>query len=777
MASAVCSPPPTPTAQHQVETPDVLLRRLKVLEVEDPPELALPRLSWEEDPVTWLVHELLYCCQAREQQKFDATYEDVRAMLHKFLKQNQMLETGPVSAATRQAEFAKMLASLIKRISLRGQLQAVNDFLQSKLEHVVAVLAPHATARPVADLLEAMAQGTSSFRLEHDQEATMTVLPCVVRFARALIRSINEGFNGAVSRPEETFHAQCQLLATTFSTLKDGMRVLLDAHHAPRETLEAMRRAPELPSRLSPPARAQLFKRLLHESSPALLLAAMKLEACGDLVYLPSILVDVLRHGTRFAAANIYCLQRALKRPGHEEARQQAESLGPTAGSCGLLHLSKLLAVLRAALHLQQVCDCPSVQWQRLEQLLLHEVQDSAGVSSGNLCSLLWEFARYRSQSSMVMQHATYVLKTCVAQAERLPRVLRQTVVDQQMLEVTAGILRAKLASADPAEALSQGLADEGLADLAAFCEGMLPCFLENGAAISKVAPGNEVEVTLVALKDIQKSLSDSRVPWQFDLKSITSKNHCIAKTVLATLKDSPMVSGQDKVKASELPSRSGSAQPPREADRQGQADGPRCETPGAGQPARTYSHSRSSSCDDQPAGSRKPGRSRGSERPPAGPPSPFPGRPSSSSLRRSLERQSFDRQSLDRTANVGRAGLGLERSRSTSSLTSRSQASPAPPRPSGSRALDKDSKGKAQISIRVDAHGQRELLPAAPSASGRETERHRRSKSELSLMDLQHGRHVRSLSQPLSSEALSAAAASSDAGHLLSTFKGKALR
>ncbi len=59
----------------------------------------------------------------------------------------------------------------------------------------------------------------------------------------------------------------------------------------------------------------------------------------------------------------------------------------------------------------------------------------------------------------------------------------------------------------------------------------------------------------------------------------------------------------------------------------------------------------------------------------------------------------------------------------------------------------------QAQISIRVDAHGQRELLPAAPSASGRETERHRRSKSELSLMDLQHGRHVRSLSQPLSSE------------------------
>ena len=32
----------------------------------------------------------------------------------------------------------------------------------------MAVLAPHATARPVADLLEAMSQGVSSFRMEHD---------------------------------------------------------------------------------------------------------------------------------------------------------------------------------------------------------------------------------------------------------------------------------------------------------------------------------------------------------------------------------------------------------------------------------------------------------------------------------------------------------------------------------------------------------------------------------------------------------------------------------
>ncbi len=32
--------------------------------------------------------------QVREQQKFDATYEDVSAMLHKFMNQNQSLETG-----------------------------------------------------------------------------------------------------------------------------------------------------------------------------------------------------------------------------------------------------------------------------------------------------------------------------------------------------------------------------------------------------------------------------------------------------------------------------------------------------------------------------------------------------------------------------------------------------------------------------------------------------------------------------------------------------------
>ena len=168
MASALCSPPPTATAQHHVETPDILLRysgetmhtqaptsrrlsrqhscapraakaqtpqisdrscgvlcrRLKRLEVEKSGSQVAQRLSWEEDPVTWLVHELLYCCQVattssgpptmpvavafseqlrkhrafllqpREQQTFDTTYEDVSAMLHKFLNQNQTLETG-----------------------------------------------------------------------------------------------------------------------------------------------------------------------------------------------------------------------------------------------------------------------------------------------------------------------------------------------------------------------------------------------------------------------------------------------------------------------------------------------------------------------------------------------------------------------------------------------------------------------------------------------------------------------------------------------------------
>ena len=65
-------------------------------------------------------------------------------------------------------------------------------------------------------------------------QATMTVLPCVVRYARALIRAINEGYTGGVSRNEETFLVQCQLLATAFVTIKDGMRVLLDAQHTPR---------------------------------------------------------------------------------------------------------------------------------------------------------------------------------------------------------------------------------------------------------------------------------------------------------------------------------------------------------------------------------------------------------------------------------------------------------------------------------------------------------------------------------------------------------------
>lgn len=76
--------------------------------------------------------------------------------------------------------------------------------------------------------------GTYLTFLGHCLQAAMTVFPCVVRFARALIRAINDSFNSAVGFSEHTFHAQCQLLATAFSTVKDGMRVLLDAQHPPR---------------------------------------------------------------------------------------------------------------------------------------------------------------------------------------------------------------------------------------------------------------------------------------------------------------------------------------------------------------------------------------------------------------------------------------------------------------------------------------------------------------------------------------------------------------
>lgn len=170
----------------------------------------------------------------------------------------------------------------------------------------------------------------------------------------------------------------------------------------------------------------------------------------------------------RFAGAQIHLLQRALHRRGQEDQSQRAVGSKARPGSSGLLQLSKLLGVLRAALHLQQICSAPSVQWQRLEQLLLHEVRDSAGVSSGSLCALLWAFVRYRSPCSMVMQHAMYVLKTCIAQAERLPRVLHQLVEDHKMLDVTAGILHSKLQS--PASETCN-VESNGAPDLAAFCE------------------------------------------------------------------------------------------------------------------------------------------------------------------------------------------------------------------------------------------------------------------------------------------------------------------
>ncbi len=74
----------------------------------------------------------------------------------------------------------------------------------------------------------------------------------------------------------------------------------------------------------------------------------------------------------------------------------------------------------------------------------------------------------------MVIQHAMYVLKTCIAQAERLPRVLRQLVEDHRMLEVTAGILQSRLEPASHASSeadLPKGKAEKGLVDLAAFCQ------------------------------------------------------------------------------------------------------------------------------------------------------------------------------------------------------------------------------------------------------------------------------------------------------------------
>ena len=177
----------------------------------------------------------------------------------------------------------------------------------------------------------------------------------------------------------------------------------------------------------------------------------------------------MVRTACRFAGAQIHLLQRALHRRGQEDHSQQAAGSKARPGPSGLLQLSKLLGVLRAALHLQQICCSPSVQWQRLEQLLLHEVRDSAGVSSGSLCALLWAFVRYRSPCSMVMQHAMYVLKTCLAQAERLPRVLRQIVEDHKMLDVTAGILQATLQS--PSSELRKAERNDGASDLAAFCE------------------------------------------------------------------------------------------------------------------------------------------------------------------------------------------------------------------------------------------------------------------------------------------------------------------
>ena len=224
--------------------------------------------------------------------------------------------------------------------------------------------------------------------------------------------------------------------------------------------------------------------------------------------------------------------------------------------------------------------------------------------------------------------------------------------------------------------------------------QGLVPCVLDYSAAISKVATGAEVQHALSALRGVQSKLAERKVHWQFDLKSIKSKNHCIAKQVLATLKDSPMVSDQDRPGTAGTQPVADSCEPSREAHQQDAAvswptDTGSSATEGA-QPCRLQSHARSLSIDGQPAGSRKPGRSRGSERPPAGPLSPAPGRPPSYSNRRTLERP-------ERPPSSSRPVSTMERSRSTSSLSSRGLSSPAP-RPSAPRIPDKDVKNKSQV-------------------------------------------------------------------------------
>lgn len=213
--------------------------------------------------------------------------------------------------------------------------------------------------------------------------------------------------------------------------------------------------------------------------------------------------------------------------------------------------------------------------------------------------------------------------------------------------------------------------------------QGLVPCVLDHAAAITRVLSSAEVQSSLEMLRHTQKLLFDNRVPWEFDKRTFTSKTHQIAKQVLATLKDSPMVP-DISASGSDLPPSPGPA------DTKAQTDDAKPATPEPATQPRSHTHSRPSG-EEQPAGLRKPGRSRGSERPPPGPLSPNPGRPLGFS-------RDVHRRSLERPERASRPVPTMERSRSASSLSSRGTYSPGP-RSSG-RPVEKDSKGSSQVGL-----------------------------------------------------------------------------
>lgn len=146
----------------------------------------------------------------------------------------------------------------------------------------------------------------------------------------------------------------------------------------------------------------------------------------------------------------------------------------------------------------------------------------------------------------------------------------------------------------------------------------------------------------------------------------------------------------EDTVPGSDLSSGPAPAQSQAQPDASRRADGAKPATSEPATQPRLQTHSRSS-CEEQPAGTRKPGRSRGSERPPPGPLSPNPGRPSGFG-------RDVNRRSLERPERASRPVATMERSRSASSLSSRGTYSPGP-RSSG-RLLEKDSKGSPQVGL-----------------------------------------------------------------------------